>query len=97
MPENTDKPNAEVIRSNIQKLIDGWRQASKEHATFAESKVMDEMPGMTDRQEGRSLQLLDCADELADVLKGDDPDDWQYGIGVDVIERDEREAEAGAA
>ncbi len=83
------------LEGNAQKLVDGWRQASGDHEKFAQSKVMAEMPGMADKQEGRSLQLQDCADELADVLRGENPDEWEHGIGVDVLDRDER-TEAGA-
>jgi hypothetical protein len=82
------------LATRAQKLVDGWKQASGDHARYAKSRVMDEMPGMADRQEGRSLSLLDCADELADVLKGDDPDDWEHGVGMDVLDRDERDTEA---
>jgi hypothetical protein len=84
-----------AVERHAQKLVDGWKQASDEHAAVAKSGAMADMPGMSDKQEGRSLQLLDCADELADVLKGEDPDDWEYGIGLDVIDRNERSAEAG--
>lgn len=79
-----------AAKAGMQLLVDGWKQASNEHASFAKSNVMNEYPGLADKQEGRSLQLLDCADELADVVKGEDPDDWEYGIGVDVTNRDER-------
>lgn len=79
-----------TTKAAAQKLVDGWKQASGEHAVFAKSEALSEYPGMADKQEGRSLQLLDCADELADVLKGEDPDDWEHGIGMDVADRDER-------
>ncbi|MCI3279168.1 hypothetical protein [Streptomyces cylindrosporus] len=82
----------ENIAVNARKLVGGWKQASEEHALFAQSKVMDETPGMADKQHGRSDQLADCANELGDVLNGEDPDGWAYGIGMDVTEADERDA-----
>ena len=81
----------EAQLANARKLVDGWNQASEEHAKFAESKVMDEHPGMADKQAGRSDQLADCANELADVLNGEDPDDWEYGVGLDVTEAGDRD------
>ena len=81
----------EAQLANAQKLVGGWRQASDEHAKFAQSKVMDEHPGMADKQDGRSNQLADCANELADVLKGENPDDWEYGIGLDVTKAGDRD------
>jgi hypothetical protein len=81
----------EAQLANARKLVDGWKQASEEHARFAESKVMDEHPGMADKQNGRSDQLADCANELADVLNGEDPDEWEYGIGMDVTEPGDRD------
>ncbi|MGW3383289.1 hypothetical protein ACWDCO_24275 [Streptomyces albogriseolus] len=81
----------EARLANAQKLVEGWKQASEEHSRFAQSKVMAETPGMADKQEGRANQLIDCATELADVLNGDDPDEWAYGIGLDVTETDERD------
>lgn len=81
----------ETHLANARKLVDGWRQASEEHAKFAESKVMDEHPGMADKQDGRSNQLADCANELHDVLEGENPDDWEYGIGLDVTEAGDRD------
>ncbi|MFE9398597.1 hypothetical protein [Streptomyces flavidovirens] len=86
----------DAVKLRAQKLVAGWKQASTEHEAFAKSQVMDLHPGLADKQEGRSLQLLDCSDELADVLKGEDPDDWEHGIGVDVVDRDERNAAAEA-
>jgi hypothetical protein len=81
----------EAQLANARKLVDGWRQASDEHAKFAQSKVMDEHPGMADKQDGRSNQLADCANELADVLDGENPDEWEYGIGLDVTEAGDRD------
>jgi hypothetical protein len=81
----------EAVVSNAQKLIAGWKQASEEHARFAQSRAMGEMPGMADKQNGRSDQLADCADELADVLTGEDPDEWAYGIGMDVTDAGDRD------
>ncbi|MFF7527293.1 hypothetical protein [Streptomyces pseudovenezuelae] len=81
----------ETQMANARKLVDGWRQASDEHAKFAQSKVMDEYPGMSDKQDGRSNQLADCANELNDVLNGENPDDWEYGIGLDVTEASDRD------
>lgn len=80
----------EAQLANAQKLVTGWRQASEEHANFGRSKVMDQHPGMADKQNGRSDQLADCANELADVLNGEDPDEWEYGIGLDVTEAGDR-------
>lgn len=85
------RKKAEARLANAQKLVDGWKQASQEHAAFAQSKAMDEMPGMADKQDGRSNQLADCANELADVLNGEDPDEWEYGIGMDVTEASDRD------
>lgn len=81
----------ETQLANARKLVDGWKQASEEHAKFAGSKVMDEHPGMADKQTGRSDQLADCANELDDVLSGEDPDEWEYGIGLDVTEAGDRD------
>ncbi|MEU9014318.1 hypothetical protein AB0D12_32015 [Streptomyces sp. NPDC048479] len=81
----------EARLTNAKKLVDGWQQASQEHAQYAQSKVMDDMPGMADKQDGRSNQLADCANELNDVLNGEDPDDWEYGIGMDVTEVSDRD------
>jgi hypothetical protein len=85
------RQQAEAKLANAHKLVEGWKQASEEHARFAQSKVMDETPGMADKQKGRSDQLADCANELADVLNGEDPDDWEYGIGLDVTEAGDRD------
>lgn len=85
------RQQAEAKLANAQKLVAGWKQASEEHARFGQSKVMDEIPGMAQKQEGRSDQLADCASELADVLKGENPDEWAYGIGMDVTEAGDRD------
>ncbi|MDJ0342189.1 hypothetical protein QMK19_03185 [Streptomyces sp. H10-C2] len=96
-----ERLTAEVadFRANATKLVDGWRTASGEHLEFSKSKVMDETPGMADKQRGRSDQLADCANELADVLNGDDPDGWEHGVGLDVTDagdRDTVQVEGGA-
>lgn len=91
--ERDTQARLNAVLVHAQELVDGWKQASEEHAKFAESKVMDQYPGLADKQEGRSLQLLDCADELALILAGEDPSDWGHGIGLDVIDREERTVE----
>lgn len=85
------RQKAEAKLANAQKLVTGWKQASEEHSRYAQSKVMDDIPGMAQKQEGRSDQLADCASELADVLDGENPEEWAYGIGMDVTEAGDRD------
>lgn len=72
------------ILARARKLVDSWETSGAEHAEFAKSPALAEHPSIAKRQEGRSDQLYDCAGELALVLAGEDPDEWEHSVGLEV-------------
>lgn len=74
----------ESIVANAEKLIHGWTKSYAEHVSISHLDMVRDQPLMAGMQEGRANQYSDCANELRDVLDGEDPDGWEFGVGVEV-------------
>ncbi|MGW7617343.1 hypothetical protein ACWGLG_16050 [Streptomyces antimycoticus] len=76
----------EALTSNAQKLVNGWIKSYADHVSVSQLDALRDDPHMAGIQEGRANQYSDCANELRDVLAGEDPDDWTYGISAEVTQ-----------
>ncbi|WP_416520070.1 hypothetical protein [Streptomyces achromogenes] len=74
----------EAIVANAHKLVSGWLRSAGEHFSVSTIDTVKNDPLMAGMQEGRANQYSDCANELKDVLAGEDPDTWEHGVSVQV-------------
>lgn len=74
----------ESIVANAEKLVHGWTKSYADHVTISHLDILRDQPLMAGMQDGRANQYSDCANELRDVLDGEDPDDWDFGIAVEI-------------
>lgn len=75
----------EAISANGRKLVNAWLQTAGEHHSISTIDMVKNDPLIAGMQEGRANQYSDCANELRDVLDGEDPDGWEHGIAVEVV------------
>lgn len=74
----------EQIEANARKLVSGWLRASAEHFSISNLDAVKHRPLFAGIQDGRANQYSDCANELRDVLDGEDPDGWTFKVGINV-------------
>lgn len=74
----------EVIAANARKLVSGWLRASAEHVSASHLDAVRDEPLIAGMQEGSANQYSDCANELRDVLDGEDPDGWTFTVGTKI-------------
>lgn len=74
----------ESIVANARKLVSAWLQTAGEHFSISTIDAVKTTPLIAGMQEGRATQYSDCANELRDVLDGEDPDTWEHGVTVEV-------------
>jgi hypothetical protein len=74
----------EAITANAHKLVSAWLQTGGEHFAISTVDAVRDNPLMAGMQEGRANQYTDCANELQDVLDGEDPDTFEHGIAAQV-------------
>lgn len=79
-----ERDELRAIVANGRKLISGWTKSYADHVSISQLDAMKKNPHMAGMQEGRANQYSDCANELRDVLDGEDPDGWEHGISVEV-------------
>ncbi|MGY5127361.1 hypothetical protein [Streptomyces nigrescens] len=72
------------ITANARKLASGWSKSYGAHISISQLDAMKKNPYIAGMQEGSANQYSDCANELRDVLGGEDPDVRGYGISVEV-------------
>jgi hypothetical protein len=72
------------IATNARKLVSAWLQTAGEHHSISTLDTVKNDPLLAGMQEGRANQYSDCANELRDVLDGEDPDTWEHGVTVDI-------------
>jgi hypothetical protein len=72
----------EAITANAEKLVHGWLRTSAEHISVSHLDAVRDTPLIAGMQEGRANQYSDCANELRDVLDGEDPDGTEFGVGI---------------
>jgi hypothetical protein len=74
----------EAIAANAKKLSSQWKQTSNEHVQISHMDAIKANPHIAGIQQGRADQYADCANELDDVLSGENPDEWEHGVAVEV-------------
>ncbi|MER6092504.1 hypothetical protein [Streptomyces bluensis] len=74
----------EEIAANARKLISGWLKTAGEHYSVSTIDAVKNDSLFAGMQEGRANQYSDCANELKDVLDGEDPDTWEHGVGIQI-------------
>lgn len=79
----------EARLANAHKLVSGWLKASADHHAVSHLDALKTDPLMAGMQNGRANQYSDCANELSDVLGGEDPDGWEHSVAITVTTTDE--------
>lgn len=74
----------ESITCNARKLVNAWLTTAGEHFSVSTIDAVKENPLFAGMQEGRANQYSDCANELKDVLDGEDPDDFEFGVSIEI-------------
>ena len=72
----------ETVKTKGRKLVAGWLKSSADHHFVSHLDTVKTDPLMAGMQNGRANQYSDCANELQDVLNGEDPDGWEWGVTV---------------
>lgn len=78
-----------AVEANARKLVSAWLRASAEHISISNLDAVRDTPLMAGMQDGRANQYSDCANELRDVLDGEDPDGFEFGVSVQVTAESE--------
>ena len=66
------------VIANARKLVSAWLRTSGQHFSVSNIDAVKDNPFMAGMQEGSANQYSDCANELKDVLDGEDPDTGEY-------------------
>jgi len=73
-----------AVEANARKLVSEWLSTAAEHISVSHLDAVRDEPLFAGMQEGRANQYSDCANELRDVLDGEDPDGWTFRVAIEV-------------
>ncbi|MFB8182556.1 hypothetical protein ACFC8N_42535 [Streptomyces sp. NPDC055966] len=84
--KKTDARVAELesIVGNAYKLTSAWLRTAGRHHSVSSLETVKNDPLKAGIQEGCANQYSDCANELRDVLNGEDPNNFDHSVGSEV-------------